>query len=51
MLFTIALAIALRVGVKATRSSKSPKFDLKAFAGAAGLLSVAAAFVSSFAGA
>ena len=40
---TIALAIALRVGVIATRSSKSPKLDLNGFAGAAGLLSAAGA--------
>ena len=40
---TIALAIALRVGVIATRSSKSPKLDLNGFAVAAGLLSAAAA--------
>lgn len=43
LLLTIALAIALRVGVIATRSSKSPKLDLNGFAGAAGLLSAAGA--------
>ncbi len=42
------LAIALRVGVIATRSSKSPKLDLNGFAGSAGLLSAAGA--ASFGG-